>query len=570
MSSHTRTLELPALDELLARAPEQRGARPESIEPEPTTAAIPVVGGAEAVVIDEPERAVRSLAALTLSPRRAHAALLVLAAGAFATGANEASIIALSPSIATGLGVPVAQVGLLATAFALTVVVAAVPLTLLTARLSPRTTLTATLALWTTGVTIAATAGSFAQLAGGRIVSAAAHALFWALVAPTAANLFAPHLRAMTVTRIMVGGAAAGVVGTPLVTIAGEHLGWQAPYWGFAALGVVLVVALALTLPRPVRDDSVDPDDDLPPAPEHTRGDVPSMRNFARVLAVTFTAQVAMSATWTYIASYVTDVAGMPKATLPVLFALGGVLGVASTLAIGPHLARRAVHSVGLGVVGIGIAWVLLATGTAWGAVGGQIFQAAGWAALVAALLNWAMRHTPWRTDLGASTFMMTSNSGAAVGPIIGGAVLGAFGLAALPLVSLALTGVAAVLVATVDPRLRHRLGVSRSVRTALERRQALRDRRDEWARRTERTAPRSIAAAWSVGQQAARHADAALAASVPGTSASAPSMTKDDADAPAVTARAESSAPSEVLDEGAAYLHIASLQALDPYREEP
>ncbi|WP_159451430.1 MFS transporter [Demequina sp. NBRC 110054] len=560
MSSNTRTLELPGLDALLAHAPDARPGPAGPHEHEPTTAAIPVLGGTEAVVIDEPERAHRSLAALTLSPRRAKLALLVLAAGAFATGANEASIIALSPAIASGLGVPVAQVGLLATAFALTVVIAAVPLTLLTARLAPRTTLTATLALWTTGVTIAATAGTFVQLAGGRIVSAAAHALFWALVAPTAANLFAPHLRAMTVTRIMVGGAAAGVIGTPLVTIAGERIGWQAPYWAFAAIGVVLAIALALTLPGPVKDDSAEPDDE-PPAAEHTRGDVPSMAHFLRVLAVTFTVQVAMSSTWTYIASYFGEVAGMPSSTLPALFALGGVIGVASTLAIGPLLARRAVHSVGLGIIGIGLAWVLLATGTVWGAVGGQIFQAAGWAVLVAALLNWAMRHTPWRTDVGASTFMVTANSGAALGPVLGGIVLASMGLAALPLLSLVLTGVAATIIATVDPKVLRRLGVARSVRTALERSQQLRAKREEWSRRTGSTAPRPVAAAWAVGQNAARHAGQG-----------ARTLTQGAVAASRATANATAKAGVKAGEatRSAAYLHIASLQALDPYREDP
>ncbi|WNM26354.1 MFS transporter [Demequina capsici] len=540
MSSTTRTLELPALDGLLDRAVPSHLDPSAVHEAEPTTVTIPLAGGAEAVVVDEPEPQVRPLSTLTLSPRRARLALGVLAAGAFATGANEASIVALSTSISTGLGIPVAQVGMLATAFALTVVASAVPLTLLTARLSARTTLTATLGVWTLGVGIAASAGSFAQLAAGRVVSGAAHALFWGLVAPTAASLFAPHLRAMTVTRIMVGGAAAGVVGTPLVTVAGTRLGWQAPYWGFTAVGLLLVAALALALPGRAPHEPAEPSGPDPAPTSHTRGDVPSHRDFLRVLSVAFLAQVSMSATWTYIASFYTEVAHVPTSAVPILFALGGIVGVGATLAVGPLLARRAVHSVGLGIVGVALAWILLATGTPWGAATGQVAQAAGWAVLVAALLNWAMRHTPWRTDLGASTFMMTSNSGAAIGPLLGGLALASFGLRMLPLVSLLLTAVAAVVVGTVDPKVVRRLAVSRRVRMALERREDLRARRAEWKVRTAPARARSIAAAWGVGQAAARHA--------------------------AVQARSR----TVVVARAASDQHAASSQSADPSPDQP
>lgn len=514
MSPTTRTLELPVLEELLDEHAPVEPAHADPHEGEPTTATIPILGSAEAIVIEETDPAERSLTELTLSSRRAKTALWVLAATTFATGVNEAAIVALSPAIASGLSVPVTQVGLLVTAFALTVVIATVPLTLLTGRFAARTTLTATLAVWTVGVTIAATADSFAQLAAGRVVSAAAHALFWGIVAPTAASLFAPHLRGMTVTRIMVGGAAVGVIGTPLITVAGNQIGWQAPFWAFAGLGVILTIALALALPGPpptIVDAEPDEDEPEPPFPEtvapHSRGDLPSLPLFIRVLAVGFAAQIGMSATWTYIVTYYVDVSGVGTSSVPVLFALGGIVGVACTLAIGPVLARRPVHTVGLGLVGVTLSWILFATGERWGAILGQVVVSAGWAVLVAALLNWAMRHTPWRTDVGASIYMVTVNSGAALGPLLGAFVVSQWGARILPFVSLGLTLVAVVVVGTVDPKVLGRLAVPRSVRLALERREELRVRRDEWRRRAAQPARRPIGAAWFAGQNAARHA---------------------------------------------------------------
>ncbi|MDN4473507.1 MFS transporter [Demequina zhanjiangensis] len=510
MSASTRTLEMPALDELLQSDAPAHPAPPERYDPEPTTVAIPVIGAVESIVVDEPQPGVRSLESLTLSPRRAKAALWVLAVAAFAAGVNEGSVVALTPAIAAGLGIQVAQVGLLATAFALTVVVSAVPLTMLSSRFAARTTLTATFAVWTVGVTIAATAGSFAQLAAGRVVTAIAHGLFWGIVAPTAASLFAPHLRAMTVTRVLVGSAAAGVIGTPLVTLAGDTVGWHVAYWGLAVLGLALAIALAFVLPGRIdtgMDDSPEDKEERPT--KHTIGDVPSLKHFIRVLGVTLAMQVGMAITWTYIVSFYTDAAGVPSSVVPLLFALGGLVGVASTLMIGSFLAKHAVQTVGLGVLGVGASWVLYAIGQPWAALLGQIVVSAGWAVLVTGLLNWAMRHTPWRTDIGSSLYMVTANIGAALGPLVGAALVSAYGLSVLPLVSLGLTVIAAVVVATVDPKVVRRLEVPRQVRMALQQREELRQRRGEWSRRTESHAHRPIAAAWAVGQNAAQQSGA-------------------------------------------------------------
>lgn len=496
MSPTTQTLELPipaltpsqeALEvetghDALAEAFGLESIGEHGYDTEPTTMSIPMAGGVGTLVVDESVNVERSLESLLISPRRAKLALASLAVVAFAMGANEASVVALSPQIASSLGVPVATIGLLATAFALTVVVATLPLTMLTSRLSKRLTLTSTLAVWTTGVVVAATAGSIAHLATGRIVSAVAHALFWAIVAPTAASLFAPHLRGRTVTRIMVGAAAAGVVGTPLVTIAGKNIGWQAPLWGLAIIGVLLTVAMSVTLPgkSPVADS-----DATAVAPPVTRGDLPSKRAFVRVLTVTFLASTAMSATWTYIVPFYTGEARVTSDSVPLLFALGGVLAVGATLAISPFLARRAVRTVAVGILALMLGWALLGVAQPWSAISGQVVLSSGWAILVAALLNWAMRHTPWRTEIGAGTYTMTMNGGAAVGPLLGAVIVARWGLGWLPVISLVLTLAAAVVTAGADKTMRRRLHVPRRIRMAMQEREALRARRREWNRRS-------------------------------------------------------------------------------------
>ncbi|WP_062208193.1 MFS transporter [Demequina oxidasica] len=505
MSPLTQTLELP----IPALAASDVDAEPETdalaeafgvdsthetwYDPEPTTMSIPMAGGMETLVVDESVTAERSFESLTITPRRAKLALAALAVGAFAMGANEAAVVALSPQIATGLGIPVATIGLLATAFALTIVAATLPLTMLTQRLSRRLTLTSTLGLWTAGVVVAATASSVAHLATGRVLSAAAHALFWAIVAPTAARLFAPHLRGRSVTRILVGAAAAGVVGTPLVTVAGKSIGWQAPFWALAVFGVVLTVAMALTMPgkHHITADAAEqfaapPTDEPSPTAPIARGDLPSKSAFARVLAVAFLASMAMSGTWTYIVPFYTGEARVTSGSVPLMFALGGVLAVGATLAVSPYLARRAVRTVAVGILALMLGWSLLALAQQWSAIAAQVVLSTGWAILLAALLNWAMRHTPWRTEIGAGAYTMTMNAGAAAGPMLGAAIVALWGIAWLPVVSFGLTFAAAVVTLGADKSMRRRLHVERRIRMARQERDALRARRREWKRRSE------------------------------------------------------------------------------------
>ena|GEM_PF-928694 len=502
MSPLTQTLELPILahtaideDAELAREPD---ALAEAFgvdssgdswhDPAPTTISIPMVGRVETLVVDDSSTTGRSLESLTISPLRAKLALTALAVGAFAMGANEAAVVALSPQIASGLGVSVATIGLLVTAFALTIVVVTLPLTMATQRLSRRLTLAGTLSLWTTGVVVAATAGSVAHLATGRVLSAAGHALFWAIVAPTAARLFAPHLRGRSVTRIMVGAAAAGILGTPLVTIAGKSIGWQAPFWALAVLGLALSVAMGLTLPgKSAVAPAVRTDSDAEPAlpAPITRGDLPSKGAFVRVLAVAFLSAMAMTGTWTYIVPFYTGEARVTSNSVPLMFALGGVLAVGATIAVSPFLARRAVRTVAVGILALMLGWTLLAVATQWSAIAAQVVLSSGWAILLAALLNWAMRHTPWRTEIGAGTYAMTLNAGAAAGPMLGAGIVALWGIAWLPVVSLGLTFAAAVVTLGADKSMRRRLHVPSRIRMAKRERDALHARRREWRRRS-------------------------------------------------------------------------------------
>ena len=133
-----------------------------------------------------------------VSPRRAWAALLVLALAAFAFVTAEVLPIGLLTVIAPDLHRSLSQVGLLVSGYAVVVVVASVPLTRLTHRVPRRGLLGITLILFAASDAMAALASTYAVMAGARVVTALTQALFWSVVSPVRCI---PRLRTSTLPR---------------------------------------------------------------------------------------------------------------------------------------------------------------------------------------------------------------------------------------------------------------------------------------------------------------------------------------------------------------------------------
>lgn len=175
--------------------------------------------------------------------------LLALAAGAFGIGVTEFAPMGLLPVIATDLGVSIPAAGLLVSAYALGVLIGAPLMTLTTGRVPRRTLLIGLAAIFTLGNLLSAIADGYGMLLAARIVTSLNHGAFFGVGSIVAASLVPPERRAGAVAAMFMGLTIANVVGVPLATWAGEHLGWRASFWGIAGLGVVTMAALRLTLP---------------------------------------------------------------------------------------------------------------------------------------------------------------------------------------------------------------------------------------------------------------------------------------------------------------------------------
>ena len=182
--------------------------------------------------------------------------LLALAAGAFGIGVTEFAPMGLLPVIAQDLDVSIPMAGLLISAYAIGVVLGAPLMTLTTGRMRRRTLLIGLAGIFTLGNLIAAVADSYGMLMAARIVTSLNHGAFFGVGSIVAASLVPPHRQASAVAAMFMGLTIANVVGVPLATWAGEIMGWRAAFWGIAALGIVTMAALRLTLPdRPAPVD---------------------------------------------------------------------------------------------------------------------------------------------------------------------------------------------------------------------------------------------------------------------------------------------------------------------------
>lgn len=175
--------------------------------------------------------------------------LLALSVGAFGIGVTEFAPMGLLPVIANDLGVSIPAAGLLISAYALGVMIGAPLMTLTTGRMPRRMLLIGLAGIFTAGNLLAAVSDGYGMLLAARILTSFNHGAFFGVGSIVAASLVPPRRQASAVATMFMGLTIATVVGVPLATWAGEHLGWRASFWGISGLGVATMAALRLTLP---------------------------------------------------------------------------------------------------------------------------------------------------------------------------------------------------------------------------------------------------------------------------------------------------------------------------------
>ncbi len=179
-------------------------------------------------------------------PRVVH----LLALGIFAMVTSEFVVAGLMPQMAAGLHVTIPEIGYLITAFAAAMAVGGPLLAVAMLRLRPKPALMALFAVFLTGNVLAATATDYGVMLTARVITGAAAQAFFGVALSVTSALVKEHLRGRATATVLNGLMLGTLLGLPLATVLGEHLGWRAAFWGIAVLTVVAAASTLAGVPR--------------------------------------------------------------------------------------------------------------------------------------------------------------------------------------------------------------------------------------------------------------------------------------------------------------------------------
>ncbi|MCV7191252.1 MFS transporter [Mycolicibacterium brumae] len=249
-------------------------------------------------------------------------AVIALAVGGFGIGTTEFVAMGLLPDIAAGLGVTEPIAGRVISAYALGVVVGAPVITALTARMVRKTLLLTLMAVFTLANLASVLAPSYEALLAARFVAGLPHGAYFGVAALAAGHLMEPRQRAKAVAHVMSGLTIATVAGVPMASWLGQTLGWRSAFALVVVIGAATLVALWFWLPARLKDMRVT-------SPLTELGALKHAQVWLALL-VGMVGFGGMFAVYTYVSTTLTDVAGLPRALVPVglmIFGVGMVIG---------------------------------------------------------------------------------------------------------------------------------------------------------------------------------------------------------------------------------------------------
>lgn len=247
--------------------------------------------------------------------------LFWLSLGAFAVGTEGLVIAGILPAMARDLGVSLAAVGQLVTAFSLAYALGSPLLAIATAAWPREWVLRAAMGGFAAANLMAALAPDFWWLMAARILLALTAGLFMPTAGAYAAAAVEPAQRGRAIGIVYLGMTMAMVAGVPLGAFLGSTWGWRMPFFGVAGLGLVVFAGLCLPRARQAMPA---------PAGLRERLAVAGRPEILRSLGVTFFWLGGAFAVYTYLAPFLhaaTPLGDQGVALALMLFGIGGAVG---------------------------------------------------------------------------------------------------------------------------------------------------------------------------------------------------------------------------------------------------
>src|SRR3954454_10116399 len=275
----------------------------------------------------------------------------LLALGAFLMCTTEFMIAGLLPQMADDFGVPPSRIGLLITAFPVGMIVGAPVMALATLRLPKRATLVLALVIFAAGHVIAALSGSFGLLLSARVLTAVVTGAFWSVASVVATRAAGPGASSRALGVMGSGVAFATVLGVPLGSLAGEHLGWRGTFWALAALAVVAAAVIGRYTPG-----------DASGAAVSVRSELRALRSVRLwlLLGATVLVMGGCMGTFSFISPLLTERSGIRSGLVPLVFVCFGLGSMIGTTGVGRFADRRPIATFVACALAAGVVLVLL------------------------------------------------------------------------------------------------------------------------------------------------------------------------------------------------------------------
>ena len=396
------------------------------------------------------ERPTRPQSVVAPDPTVRWLAVFALALGGFGIGTTEFVAMGLLPDIAASLRITEPTAGHVISAYALGVVIGAPLIASLTARVPRKTLLLGLMTVFTLGNLASVFAPSYGTLIAARFVSGVPHGAFFGIAALVAAHLMGPQNRAKAVAHVLTGLTVATVIGVPIASLLGQHFGWRTAFGLVVVVGLATLTAIWFLLPEMNT--------------MHVTSPVTELGALKRVqvwlaLLVGMVGFGGMFAVYTYVSTTLTDVAGMPRAFVPLALMVFGIGMVVGNLVGGRMADLSVLRGLYVSISGLGImlALFVFAAHDPWTAMAGLFLIGTAGSAIGPALQTRLMDVAHDAQTLAAALNHSALNIANATGAWVGGLVIAAgYGYTA-PAAAGALLAVAGIVVLTFSVALQRR-----------------------------------------------------------------------------------------------------------------
>ncbi|MEV8553506.1 MFS transporter [Streptomyces glaucescens] len=341
-------------------------------------------------------------------------AVIAVAGATFTVVTSEMLPVGLLTPIGGALRVTEGTAGLTLTVTGLVAAVSAPLLTPALGRFDRRPVLCGLMAVIVAGNLLAAWSPHFAVMVAARVLVGLGMGGVWAVAAGLAVRLVPGRSVGAATSLIFSGVAVASVLGVPAGTYVGELAGWRAAFLGAAALALVVLVALAVLLPK------------LPADQEVRFGGVLRAGGDARVatgLGVVALLVTGHFAAYTYVRPALEEISGASTPVIGTLLLVYGVAGVAGNFACGAGASRSP-----RGVLAV-ISLVLAATVGLVPLIGGSVLTATAllavwglsYGGLSVSAQTWLLAAAPEAREAVSALFVGVFNGSIALGAFSGG-----------------------------------------------------------------------------------------------------------------------------------------------------